>query len=305
MSRVDEILSWYDSDAPGVQRNLRWILESGKLAGTGKLVLLPVDQGFEHGPTSSFGPNPAAYDPHYHFRLAIDAGCSAYAAPLGSLQAGAREFAGQIPTILKLNSSDSLFSGDDPKPAVTGSVSEALRLGCAAVGFTIYPGSAARNEMYAELREIAEQARAVGLAVVGWSYPQGSALSSAGETALDIVAYAAQIAAQLGAHIIKVKPPSAHIERADALAVFEEQSVPIDTLEDRVRHVVQSAFNGRRIVIFSGGATKSSEEVLSEITSLAAGGAFGSILGRNTFQRPRDEAIALLDAVMQTYRRAA
>ena len=299
--RVDEILSWYGSDNPGVLKNLRWMLDTGRLAGTGKLVMLPVDQGFEHGPARSFAKNAPGYDPLYHFQLAIDSGCNAYAAPLGFLEAGARQFAGRIPTILKLNNSESLLASKNPKPAVTGSVNDALRLGCAAVGFTIYPGSSERNEMYMEFREIAEEAKAAGLAVVLWSYPRGQDLSSKGETAIDVIAYAAQIAAQLGAHIIKVKPPTEFIEQDAARKVYEAEGIKIATLADRIAHVVQSAFGGRRIVIFSGGAAKGTEGVLEEVRGIAAGGGFGSIMGRNAFQRPRAEAIKLLHDVMDVF----
>ena len=302
--RVEEILSWYESDHPGVLKNLRWMMETGALAGTGKFVILPVDQGFEHGPARSFAKNSPGYDPHYHFELALKAGCNAYAAPLGFLEAGARTYAGRIPLILKLNNSDSLYSSDDPKPAVTASVNDALRLGCAAIGFTIYPGSCDRNEMYMELREIAEEAKAVGLAVVVWSYPRGSGLSKDGETAIDVAAYAAQIAAQLGAHIIKVKPAMPNIEQDAARKVYEAENIPIATLAERTRHVVQSAFGGRRIVIFSGGAAKGTDAVLEEIQGLADGGAFGSIMGRNAFQRPLPEALALLKSVQDIYRKA-
>ncbi|MCB9886089.1 MAG: class I fructose-bisphosphate aldolase [Planctomycetes bacterium] len=303
-SRVDEILSWYESDHPGVLKNLRWMMDTGNLAGTGKFVILPVDQGFEHGPARSFAKNAAGYDPHYHFQLAIDAGCNAYAAPLGFLEAGARKYAGRIPLILKLNNSDSLYSNADPKPAVTGSVQDALRLGCAAIGFTIYPGSSDRNEMYMELREIAEEAKEAGLAVVVWSYPRGSALSKQGETAIDVCAYAAQIAAQLGAHIIKVKPPTDHLEQGAAKKVYEAEKIAIGTLAERTRHVVDAAFGGRRIVIFSGGEAKGTEAVLAEIQGLADGGAFGSIMGRNAFQRPKAEALQLLKSVQDIYRNA-
>jgi class I fructose-bisphosphate aldolase len=265
------------------------------------MVILPVDQGFEHGPARSFAKNPAGYDPRYHFELGIEAGCNAYAAPLGFLEAGAAEFAGDIPLILKLNNSDSLAAMPDPSPAVTGSVGDALRLGCSAVGFTIYPGSSLRNEMFEQIREIAEEAKAAGLAVVIWSYPRGSAISKDGETAVDVVAYAAQIAAQLGAHFIKVKPPSAHIEQDAARKVYEAEGVPLATLADRVRHVVQSAFNGRRIVIFSGGAAQGREGLLEEIRGIADGGGFGSIVGRNSFQRPKTEAIDLLHEIMDIY----
>ncbi len=303
-TRVKEILSWYSSDSPGTRTNLARLLNHGRLGGSGKQVILPVDQGFEHGPARSFAPNPPAYDPRYHFELAIEAGCNAYAAPLGFLEAGAAEFAGDIPLILKLNSSDSLFGGEDPCPALTGSVGDALRLGCSAIGFTIYPGSALRNEMYQEIRELAEEAKAVGLAVVVWSYPRGSGISKEGETAIDVVAYGAQIAAQLGAHLIKVKPPSAHIEQEAARKVYEKQDIPIATLADRVRHVVQSAFNGRRIVIFSGGAAKDRAGIIEEIQGIADGGSFGSIIGRNSFQRAKTEAIDLLHEVMDLYARS-
>src|SRR5262249_52505346 len=241
---------------------------------TGKFVILPVDQGFEHGPARSFAPNPPGYDPRYHFELAIDSGCNAYAAPLGFIDAGASEFAGRIPTILKVNNSDTLSKGEDPCPAVTASVKDALRLGCSAIGFTIYPGSSFRNTMYQQVRELIEEARSVGLPTVIWSYPRGSGLSKEGETAIDVCAYAAQIACQLGAHIVKVKPPAAHIEQAEAKKVYEKTNIKIDTLADRVRHVVQSAFNGRRIVIFSGGATKSTQEILDEVRQIHAGGGF-------------------------------
>ncbi len=299
--RVKEILSWYRSDNPGTLNNLARLLNHGRLGGTGKLVILPVDQGFEHGPARSFAKNPLGYDPRYHFELGIEAGCNAYAAPLGFLEAGAAEFAGQIPMILKLNNSDSLSTGGDPCPAVTGSVDEALRLGCAAIGFTIYPASDLRNEMYEDLRELTEEAKQKGLAVVVWSYPRGSGISKEGETAIDVVAYAAQIAAQLGAHLIKVKPPTDHIEQDAARKVYEAEGIPIATLADRVRHVVQSAFAGRRIVIFSGGPAKSREGVIEEIRGIAEGGGFGSIIGRNSFQRPKSEAIDLLHEIMDIH----
>jgi class I fructose-bisphosphate aldolase len=299
--RVKEILSWYSSDSPGTLTNLARLLGHGKLGGTGKLVILPVDQGFEHGPARSFAPNPAGYDPDYHFQLAIDAGCNAYAAPLGFLEAGAAKFAGQVPTILKLNNSDSLAKVDQPISAITGSVDEALRLGCSAVGYTIYPGSGARNRQYEDLRAITEEAKRKGLAVVVWSYPRGAGVSKDGETAVDVAAYAAQIAAQLGAHVIKVKPPKDLVEGAEAKKVFEKYAIPTKTMADRVRHVIQSAFNGKRIVIFSGGEAKGTEDVLNEIRGLKEGGSFGSIMGRNAFQRPRAEALKLLDEVMKIY----
>lgn len=301
--RVKEILSWYSSDNPGTRTQIARLLTTGALAGTGKLVILPVDQGFEHGPLRSFAVNPDAHDPDYHFQLAIDAGCNAYAAPLGFLEAGAAKFAGQIPLILKLNNSDTL-SKTEPCSAVTATVDDALRLGCAAIGYTIYPGSDLRNPMYEDLRELTLEAKSKGLAVVVWAYPRGAGLSKEGETALDVVAYGAQIAAQLGAHLIKIKPPSAHIEQAEAKKAIEKAGIPTEKLSDRVRYCTKAAFNGKRIVIFSGGAAKGTDDVLAEIREIAAGGGFGSIVGRNAFQRPRAEGIDLLKKIIDIYKKA-
>jgi len=304
-ARVKEILSWYGSDNPGVKANLARLMNTGRLAGTGKFVILPVDQGFEHGPARSFAPNAPGYDPRYHVELAIEAGCNAYAAPLGFLEAVAGDHAGDIPLILKLNNSDSLSKLDEPCSAVTGSVEDALRLGCAAIGYTIYPGSGERNYQLETLRELILEAKAVGLPTVVWAYPRGGGVSKEGETALDVVAYAAQISAQMGAHIIKVKPPKNFLEQAEAKKVYEKFAIPAATLTERVRHVVQSAFNGRRIVIFSGGEAKGTDAVLAEVKEIAAGGGFGSIMGRNAFQRPKAEALELLHAVMEIHAKAA
>ena len=302
--RVKQILSWYGSDNPGVKANLARLMNHGALAGTGKMVILPVDQGFEHGPARSFQPNPDAYDPDYHAQLAVDAGCNAYAAPLGFLEAVADRYAGQLPLILKLNNSDTLAKMDQPISAVTSSVKDALRLGCAAIGYTIYPGSGQRNRMYEDLREFILEAKDVGLPTILWAYPRGAGLSKDGETAADVTAYAAQISAQLGAHVIKIKPPKDFIEQAEAKKVFEKYAISTKTLSDRVRHCVQSAFNGKRIVIFSGGEAKGTDELLAEVKEIAKGGAFGSIMGRNAFQRPRAEALKLLADVMKIYKEA-
>lgn len=295
---VKAILDQYESDNPGVKANLARILMQGRLGGTGKLIILPVDQGFEHGPARSFAVNPPAYDPHYHFQLAIDAGLSAYAAPLGMLEAGAGTFAGQIPTILKVNSSNSWAGGANQ--AVTGGVDDALRLGCSAIGFTIYPGSDDVFEMMEEIRELSAQAKSVGIATVIWSYPRGGLLPKSGELALDVGAYAAHMAALLGAHIIKVKLPGDHIEQKDAQKSYE--GIDWSKQSDRVRHVVQSCFAGRRIVVFSGGAAKGTDAVYQDAIDIRDGGGNGSIIGRNTFQRERGEALAMLDKLVRIYK---
>jgi fructose-bisphosphate aldolase, class I len=295
---VRAILNNYESDNPGVKGNLARILMHGKLGGTGKLVILPVDQGFEHGPARSFSVNPDAYDPHYHYQIAIDAGLSAYAAPLGMIEAGAATFAGQIPTILKVNSSNSWATGANQ--AMTGGVDDALRLGCAAIGFTIYPGSDDCFELMEEIAAMSAEAKSVGIATVIWSYPRGGALPKSGELALDVGAYAAHMAALLGAHIIKVKLPSDYIEQGDAKKAYE--GFDGSTQAKRVAHVVQACFNGRRIVVFSGGAAKGADAVYQDARDIRDGGGNGSIIGRNTFQRPRVDALAMLEKLVRIYK---
>jgi fructose-bisphosphate aldolase, class I len=300
---VLKILDNYESDNPGVKGNLCRLLMNGRLGGTGKMIILPVDQGFEHGPARSFAPNPAAYDPHYHFQLAIDAGLNAFASPLGMIEAGADTFAGQIPTILKCNSANSLLPAASPKDqAITATVDDALRLGCAAIGFTIYPGSGASLDMFEEIAGMREEAAARGVATVIWSYPRGEDLSKDGETAIDVAAYAAQIAALLGAHIIKIKLSTDHLEQAEAKKVYQKQGVDVSSQAARVRHCMQAAFGGRRIVVFSGGAAKGEDAVFEDARAIRDGGGNGSIIGRNTFQRSRADAMAMLDKLVEIYK---
>jgi len=279
---------------------LERFLTQGRLGGTGKLVFLPVDQGFEHGPARSFAPNPPAYDPEYHPQLAIGAGLSGYAAPLGFIESIAEKYADKLPLILKLNSHTSLYMPEDRIPAITASVEDALRLRCSAIGFTIYPGSAYERLMYEQIAKLAREAKKNGLAVIIWSYPRGKSLTKQGETALDVVAYAAHIAVQLGAHIVKVKLPSSYVELEKNKPVYE--NIPKETIADRVRHVIQSAFNGKRIVVFSGGPKKDEASILEEVRGIKEGGGFGSIIGRNVFQRPKQEALNLLDKIIDIYK---
>jgi class I fructose-bisphosphate aldolase len=300
---VQSILRNYEGETPGVKANLVRMLMQGRLAGTGKMIILPVDQGFEHGPARSFGVNPAAYDPHYHYQLAIAAGLSAYAAPLGPLEAGADTFAGQIPTILKVNSSNSLMPASEPKTqAITATVDDALRLGCAAIGFTIYPGSSLSLEMFEDIAEMRKEAAQKGVATVIWSYPRGEDLDKHGETAIDVTAYAAHIAALLGAHIIKVKLPTEHVSQSEARKVYDSEKIDVATQAARVRHVVQACLGGRRLVVFSGGAAKGGDSVIQDARDILAGGGNGSIIGRNVFQRPQAEALSLLDELVGIYK---
>ena len=299
---VKKILKNYEADTPATKQNLARILCTGKLAGTGKMVILPVDQGFEHGAARSFAMNEDAYDPHYHYKLAIDSGCNAYAAPLGALEAGIDTFLGQVPTILKMNSGNSLFPDKDaPNQSVNASIEDAVRLGCSAIGFTIYPGSEASYDQFEEIRELSLEAKAYGIATVIWSYTRGGFLTSQGETAVDIIAYGAHMACQLGAHIVKVKLPTDHLELPEAKKVYEAEKIPVATQADRVRHIVKSCFNGRRMVVFSGGGTKGDQSVYDDARAIMQGGGNGSIIGRNAFQRSREDGLELLGNLMKIY----
>ncbi|AUH34985.1 class I fructose-bisphosphate aldolase [Paracoccus tegillarcae] len=302
---VKKILSNYEGETPGVKAQLGRMLMNGRLGGTGKMIILPVDQGFEHGPARSFAPNPAAYDPHYHYKLAIDAGLNAYAAPLGMIEAGADTFAGQIPTILKVNSANSLMSDTAGKnQAVTASVDDALRLGCSCIGFTIYPGSDMALDMFEEIVEMRKEAAAKGVATVIWSYPRGEAITKDGETAIDIAAYAAQVAALLGAHIIKIKLSTDHLMLPEAKKVYEAQKIDVETQAKRVAHCMKASFDGRRIVVFSGGAAKGADAVYDDARAIRDGGGNGSIIGRNSFQRSREDALDMLGKLVDIYKGA-
>ena len=300
---VKKILSHYESDNPGTKANLARLLMAGRLGGTGKMIILPVDQGWEHGPARSFAMNAPAYDPHYLYQLALDAGLNAYAAPLGALEAGACSFAGQIPLIMKVNSSNSLARAKEaPDQAIYGSVKDALRIGANAIGFTIYPGSDNQFAMVEEIAEMRREAAEYGIPTVLWSYPRGGNLSKDGELSLDVGAYAAYLAATIGAHVIKVKLPSDFLEQGEAKKVYEANNVPRATQAERVAHVMQAAFNGRRIVVFSGGAAKGADAVFDDARAIRDGGGNGSIIGRNSFQRSHDDAVELLDRLIRIYK---
>ncbi|CAK8162724.1 fructose-bisphosphate aldolase, class I [Candidatus Xenohaliotis californiensis] len=305
---LQRILENYNGENPGIKTNLARMLIHGALANTGKMVILPVDQGFEHGPDKSFGSNPCAYDPEYHITLAIEAGLSAFAAPLGMLEATADKYAGQIPLILKINSSTLLNSNTlDPYQAIYASVESALKLGCIGIGFTIYPGSDSYTNMIESLAPIIEQAKQFGLICVVWAYARGSGIKKIHETALDIVSYAAHMACLLGAHIVKVKPPTYNLLQNPAL----DKSYPKDCFNSNdekiaqtaaIKHIIKSCFNGKRMVIFSGGAATDEQNLLKTIECIKDGGGNGSIIGRNAFQRPRKDALLLLKQIINIYK---
>lgn len=279
---INQILAYYEGDSQKTLDNLSKILMHGELGGSGKLLILAVDQGFEHGPDKSFSANPEAYDPHYFFQLACEGGISALAAPIGIIESGVKTFAAKVPTILKLNSNNSLAPKSSiPDQAITSSVKDAIGLGCSAVGFTIYPGSPQSHHMIEEAANIISEAKSYGLPTVIWAYPRGGDISKKDETSLETISYAAHIAALLGAHIIKVKIPS----------------------EPNIKHLVRACFNGKKILLFSGGVTKTNQDVTSEIHAISNGNGYGSMIGRNLFQRPKQEALDLIKHICDIYKR--
>lgn len=294
---VRRILANYEGETPGVKTQIARVLMNGALKGTGKLLMCAVDQGFEHGPLATFAPRPEFYDPQAIYRMAIAQGFSAFAAPLGLLESGSETFLGSIPLILKMTNGTALSKSPlGVDQAYTATLYDALRLGCVGVGLTLYPGATAFYEMLEEAREVIAEARSLGLMVVVWSYPRGDALTKEGERAVDVIAYGAHMAAQIGAHIVKVKMPEGPVVLPSSKnAVFQDATA-------RVRHVVDAMFSGRRLVIFSGGETKSEKAVLDDIHAIVQGGGNGSIIGRNIIQRPEADADALVQKMVGIYK---
>lgn len=298
--KTNEILSHFSLENPGVRKNIATLLEHGCLKGTGKMVILAVDQGFEHGPMRSFLMNDPAHDPAYHFQMAEKGQLSGLAAPLGFLEAGLGERITDLPLILKMNSANSLFKPEDPHQSITATIDDALRLGCVGVGFTIYPSSNATLDQFEQLRDLIAEAKANGLATIVWSYPRGN-VSKAGETALDVIAYGTHMAALLGAHIIKVKTPTSAIETKEAKSLITEQGLDFSALKDRIAYVKKAALADRRLVIFSGGTTVGDGEILASTQAIKQGGGDGSIIGRNIFQRTEAEALTLMHNICAIY----
>ena len=295
--RVEEILSWYKhTNTPEQQENLSKILNYGRIGGTGKLMILPIDQILEHGPGRAFEPNPVMYDPLEQAQFAVDGGFNAYAAPLGSLERAYEVLARHnIPTILKVNAHTLMIpDGDNPKPSIHSWVDDAVRLGCSAVGFTLYPGSLYSNEMEQQAKALIADARKAGLITILWVYPRGEGLIKGQERAVDVIAYGVALGVSLGAQIIKVKLPidGYGIASNQEMGIYDK--VPTTTLTDRLKLVMKAAYNGHRIVIHSGGDFANAETLEDEMRAIREGGAFGSIMGRNAFQRPRVEALDLI-----------
>ncbi len=297
---VSKILSFYSYESPGIRARLYKILNHGQLAGTGKMIISAVDQGFEHGADRSFAMNTASYNPEYHYNFAIKNGLNALAGSVGFLETASGQYPGLIPLILKINSSNALMPKDSaPNQAITASVDDALRLGCDAIGLTIYPGSSQFLNMITDLAEIIKEAKSRGLLVIIWSYIRGEEIKDC--MAVDLIAYGAQMACQLGAHIVKVKIPNATVEKPEPKKYYQDFNIPFVTISDRIKIVVNSCFAGQRMVIFSGGETKTNNEMYEDVKGILAGGGNGSIVGRNIFQRKEEDASKLVQNMIRFY----
>ena len=267
--------------------------------GGGTLLVLPIDQGLEHGPMDFFA-NPASLDPSYQFELARDGRFSAIAVHVGLAEKYFGEYAGEVPLILKLNGKTAIPSDSMAFSALTGTVEDAVRLGADAIGYTVYVGSPAQDRDFAQFTQVRLEADRLGMPVIVWAYPRGEAIQKkGGRDSLYAVDYAARVALELGADIVKVNYPIASEKDT-------ESPPPYNTLElgpeEAFHKVVQSA--GRAMVLVSGGAKISDEQLLTKVRRSMEAGATGIIFGRNMWQRPRAEALAItreLHAILRDY----
>jgi fructose-bisphosphate aldolase, class I len=284
--------------APGKKARLRRMLY-GHGPGGGTLLILPIDQGLEHGPVDFFA-NPDSLDPRYQYELARDGRFSAIALHIGLAEKYFHEYAGEVPLILKLNGKTSIPPDGEAFSALTGTVEDAVRLGAEAVGYTVYVGSPAQDRDFRQLLDVRRDADRFGLPLIVWAYPRGEFVAKkGGRESLYAVDYAARVALELGADIVKVNYPVASQKDAESPA-------PYNTLrlspEEAFHKVVQSA--GRALVLVSGGEKVSDAELLTKVRSSMDAGATGIIFGRNMWQRPREEALRLtreLHAVFREY----
>ena len=297
---VKKILNNYSFQSVAARSKLFRILNTGILSGTGKMIISAVDQGFEHGADKSFAMNLSGYDPEYHYNFAVKNGFNALAGSVGFLETATANCPGMLPLVLKINSGNSLMHKDcSPTQAITASVDDAIRLGCDAIGMTIYPGSSQFLNMVTDLAEIIKEAKSKGLAVIIWSYARGEGILD--PMAVDVISYGAQMACQLGADIVKVKIPNAAVEKPEPKKLYAEYGIKFDTISDRIKIVINSCFSGKRMVIFSGGETKNDEQMIDDVSGIILCGGNGSIVGRNIFQRKEPDAQKLVANMIKLY----
>ncbi|MCL6561895.1 MAG: fructose-bisphosphate aldolase [Firmicutes bacterium] len=266
------------------------LYQAGPANGT--LMILPVDQGLEHGPRD-FLDAPESQDPHHQFRIAVEGRFSAIAVQIGLAEKYYPDYAGKIPLVLKLNGKTEIPSDEAPISPVNASVEDAVRLGAVAVGYTLYVGSPRQDEDFRQFCEVRQQAERFGMPVIVWSYPRGAAIEAkGGRDSVYAVDYAARVAQELGADIIKLNVPKVEPERlAKAPRAYQREW----TVEEALRQVIRSA--GRSLVIFAGGERGGVEETIEKARMCLEAGATGLIFGRNVWQRPYHEALEVSQAV--------
>ncbi len=288
------------------QKSLLATLAAGKRArlhrllfefgpGNGTLMLLPIDQGIEHGPRDFF-PNPASKDPDYQFRLAAEAGYSGLACQIGIAEKYYPDYAGAVPLILKVNGKTNIPSGARAFSSCNASVEDAVRLGAEAVGYTLYVGSPRQDEDLAQLRTVRQDCDRFGMPLVIWSYPRGEAVDAKGGAAsFYAIDYAARMAMEMGADIVKLNMPELSEKDKDAPAPYNEMEI---SQEEAIRQCVQSA--GRSLVVLSGGSKVDDETVLAHTRMALEAGGSGVIFGRNVWQREWSEALEIIGQIKET-----
>ncbi|MGZ5334267.1 MAG: class I fructose-bisphosphate aldolase [Solirubrobacterales bacterium] len=280
---------------PGKRARLRRLLfEFGP--GNGTLMLLPIDQGIEHGPRDFF-PNPASKDPEYQFRLAAEAGYSAIACQIGMAEKYYPDYAGQVPLILKVNGKTDIPSSDEALSTCNASVEDAVRLGADAVGYTLYVGSPRQGEDLAQLKAVREDCDRYGMPLVVWAYPRGRDIDKkGGQLSFYAIDYGARLAMEMGADVVKLNFPKLDPEKAkDTPAPYNDMDISV---EDAVSHIVASA--GRSLVVLSGGSRADDDVVIGHARTIMRAGGSGVIFGRNVWQREWDDAVEIIEQIKST-----
>jgi fructose-bisphosphate aldolase, class I len=292
---VTEQKSLLSTLTPGKRTRLRRLLfEFGP--GNGSLLLLPIDQGIEHGPRDFF-PNPASKDPEYQFRLAAEAGYSALACQIGMAEKYYPDYAGQVPLILKVNGKTDVPPSEEALSTVNASVEDAVRLGADAVGYTLYVGSPRQDEDLTQLRDVRQDCDRYGMPLVIWAYPRGRDIDKkGGQSTFYAIDYAARLAMEMGADVVKLNMPKVDPEKDKlAPAPYNEMEV---TQEEAIRQCVESA--GRALVVLSGGSKISDDKLLEQTRFIMQAGGSGVIYGRNVWQREWSEALEIVEQIKET-----
>jgi fructose-bisphosphate aldolase, class I len=294
VSTAIEQKSLLDTLSPGKRTRLhRLLFEFGP--GNGTLLLLPIDQGIEHGPRDFF-PNPASKDPAYEFELAAEAGYSAIACQIGLATKYYPDYAGRVPLLLKVNGKTDLPPSEAALSTTNASVEDAVRLGADAVGYTLYVGSPRQDEDLRQLQTVREDCDRYGMPLVIWAYPRGSAVAAkGGQNSFYAIDYAARLAMEMGADVVKLNMPKIDPEKdKDAPAPYNEMDV---TQEEAVRQVVESA--GRSLVVLSGGSKVDDDQLLAQTRMIMEAGGSGVIYGRNVWQRSHSEAQDIIEQIKE------